>query len=269
MPSLDLDEVRLHYEVDGSGPPLLLIAGSCSDSASWGPIVAPLSERFTVIRPDNRTCGRTTPWNAPASVRIWANDFVALLDHLDVGPAHVAGHSLGGLIALQLAAAFPTHAASLMLLAYTPRKWQRNVTLFDTLAELRKPDLPPDLWLRAFFPWLFHPRLFEDPQAVEAAVANSLAYPYAQSAQAMKWQADRAREFDLGPMVRSVKQPVHAIYGRDDLLMPVGPACEAIKAINHATFEVIDECGHSIHWDQPQAVTASMLSFLGAQEQRQ
>ena len=58
MPALTLpDGVSLHYEIDGNGPPLMLIAGTASDSASWGPLVEPLSRRFTVIRPDNRSTG--------------------------------------------------------------------------------------------------------------------------------------------------------------------------------------------------------------------
>ncbi|MEM9639120.1 MAG: lipolytic enzyme, partial [Pseudomonadota bacterium] len=66
MPDLGLPEVTLHYEVTGSGPPMILIAGMMSDSASWGPLIPHLEAHFTLICPDNRTTGRTRPMDAPA-----------------------------------------------------------------------------------------------------------------------------------------------------------------------------------------------------------
>ena len=82
MPDLKLDDISLHYEVDGSGPPLLLHAGMLSDSATWAPLVPLLTEHFTLIRPDNRSTGRTTPGDAPNSGAHMAADVLALMDHL-------------------------------------------------------------------------------------------------------------------------------------------------------------------------------------------
>ena len=58
MPVLERDDLELHYEIEGDGPPLLMIAGMASDSASWAPLVPLLTPHFTLIRPDNRTTGR-------------------------------------------------------------------------------------------------------------------------------------------------------------------------------------------------------------------
>ena len=55
MPELALKDITLHYEVDGSGPPLVLLAGMLSDSATWAVIAPLLTQNFTIIRPDNRT----------------------------------------------------------------------------------------------------------------------------------------------------------------------------------------------------------------------
>lgn len=95
MPTFEQGNVSLHYEISGNGPPLLLIAGMMSDSASWAPLVPLLEPHFTVMRPDNRTTGRTMPMEAPASVDLFAADCAGLLEHLNLGPAHIMGHSLG------------------------------------------------------------------------------------------------------------------------------------------------------------------------------
>ncbi len=149
MPTADL-HIRIHYEIDGEGPPLLLLAGMMSDSASWGPLVPLLTPHFTVIRPDNRTTGRTE--NAAPGLDAWAQDAAALLDHLNLPKAHVAGHSLGGLIATHLAATAPARVDRLALLAAAPVWLPRNTALFRHLIALRDPAYPPDLWLRALFP---------------------------------------------------------------------------------------------------------------------
>lgn len=104
MPDLPLSDISLHYEVDGSGPPLLMLAGMLSDSASWGALAPLLSDHFTLIRPDNRSTGRTTPWDAETSVAQMARDALTLMEYLGHDTFHVVGHSMGGLMAMELLA---------------------------------------------------------------------------------------------------------------------------------------------------------------------
>ena len=58
MPQFERPGASIHYEVTGNGPPLLLIAGTASDNASWGPLIPPLSEQFRLIMIDNRGSGK-------------------------------------------------------------------------------------------------------------------------------------------------------------------------------------------------------------------
>jgi pimeloyl-ACP methyl ester carboxylesterase len=262
MPSLSLPEVTLHYEIGGSGPPLLLIAGMASDSASWAPLVPRLEQGFTVIRPDNRSTGRTVPGDAPASVAIWAQDAVALLDHLGIPSAQVIGHSLGGIIALQMAVTAPHRVSRLALLASAPLRLPRNEALFALLVALRAPGLPPDLWLRAFLPWLFHPRFFEDPAVQDSAIAQSLAYPHAQTAPAMAHQARALAEFEPHLLLAGPKVPVLALLSQDDLLIPAQAAGAALAAFADLRMVMLSGAGHSLHWDAPGMVLEHVLPFL-------
>ncbi len=262
MPVLTLPDVALHYEIGGSGPPLMLIAGMASDSASWGPLVNRLEQAFTVIRPDNRSTGRTLPADAPVSVPIWAQDAAALLDHLGIERAQVMGHSLGGIIATQMAMAAPDRVARLVLLASAPLRLPRNDALFALLQALRAPGLPADLWLRAFLPWLFHPRFFEDPAAQETAVAQSLAYPHAQSSAAMAHQAGALAGFDPASLRSGPPVPVLALLSQDDLLIPADTAKAALLAFADLRVVTLSDAGHSLHWDAPELVLDHVLPFL-------
>ena len=262
MPVLALPDVTMHYEIEGSGPPLMLIAGTASDSASWGPLVEPLAQCFTLIRPDNRSTGRTSPVDAPLSLDLWAEDALALIDHLGLGAVAVVGHSLGGMIAMRMAAVSPGHVARLGLMASAPVSKSRNAALFDVLLRLRAEGQPPDLWLRAFLPWLFHPRFFDIPDQLEAAIEQSLAYPHAQSAQAMGRQIAAIGEFDAGQWLAKVKCPTLALIGESDLLIPADAIRTALAPIPDLSFATIPEAGHSLHWDAPEAVLAALIPFL-------
>jgi pimeloyl-ACP methyl ester carboxylesterase len=93
--------VRLAHEVTGTGPPLLLIAGTGFPGATWrhDDLLRPLGERFTVITFDHRGTGDTPGTPGDYSTRLFAADALALLRELDLGPAHLVGHSMGGRVA--------------------------------------------------------------------------------------------------------------------------------------------------------------------------
>lgn len=260
MPTLSLPDVTLHYEIDGQGPPLMLIAGTASDSASWAPLLEPLAQRFTVIRPDNRSTGRTRPLDSPLSLEHWADDALALAAHLGMGPVAVAGHSLGGMIGMAMAARGPV--ARLAMLASAPIHQARNGALFDLMLRLREPGQPPDLWLRAFLPWLFHPRFFAVPGQLDAAIAQSLAYPHAQAPAQMAAQVTALRAADPTALMPRVACPVLALLAADDLLIPEGPAREALAALPDLRVKTLADCGHSLHWDAPEATLAALIPFL-------
>jgi aminoacrylate hydrolase len=116
VPTLERPDTMIHYEVDGSGPPVLLIQGVGVIGAGWTPQVEGLRDRFTLCAFDNRGIGRSAALTQPTSVEAMAGDALALLDALGWDRAHVVGHSMGGLIAQQLALDAPTRVHSLALL---------------------------------------------------------------------------------------------------------------------------------------------------------
>ena len=261
MPNVALPDIELHYEIDGNGPPLVLIAGMLSDSASWGPLIAPLAQHFTVIRPDNRSTGRTTPALAPTSPQQNARDCLALLDHLEIGQAHIVGHSMGGYIAGELAVLAPERSKSLSLLCSAPLNLRRSWHLFQTLCDIRRNG-PEGLWLNALFPWLFHHRFFDNPDQIAGAVAASLAYPYAQSLDAMQHQLDALTRYDPIPLTRQIKTPTLALIAKNDLIVPHDDALELLSRMPNCDIQSIKQAAHSVHWDAPDAVLAKLIPFL-------
>jgi pimeloyl-ACP methyl ester carboxylesterase len=117
MEKANLNGVTLEYEVKGSGEPVLLIStGPIADS--FLPLLSEkaLVERYRLIAFRQRRLARSTNSPAPVSFAEHAADAAALLGHLDVSRAHVAGHSTGAVIALQLAVDRPDVVQTLALL---------------------------------------------------------------------------------------------------------------------------------------------------------
>jgi pimeloyl-ACP methyl ester carboxylesterase len=107
MPFSQFDETRLHYEIAGAGEPLFLVHGSWVDGGVWDAVVPLLSSRFEVVTYDRRGHSRSSCPPGQGCIREDVEDLAALIDDLGMAPAHVAGASLGGSIALRLAALHP------------------------------------------------------------------------------------------------------------------------------------------------------------------
>ena len=112
---LERPGARLVYQVAGDGPAVVLIHGFGLDMRMWDPQVRPLAARFRVVRYDCRGFGASGPLD-PAVPYSHAGNLVALLDHLDLGDAVLAGLSFGGRVALQVALAAPERVRGLALL---------------------------------------------------------------------------------------------------------------------------------------------------------
>ena len=266
MPELQRDDITLHYEITGTGPPLLLLAGMLSDSASWTPMIARLSKSFTLIRPDNRTTGRTVPWDADCSFPIMAADALALMDHLGHAKFDVAGHSMGGLLALELAEIAQDRIERLSILASALGRLPRTVAVFDALLAIRRAPEGERLWLRALFPWVFGQAFFANPQNTETALEAALAYPFAQSAEAMAQQIAMFRAYRPAVDLAKLALPVQIILGGQDILVPNEASRAGFAALPDATTHVIDDAGHSVIWDAPEAVASLLKAFHSGEE---
>jgi pimeloyl-ACP methyl ester carboxylesterase len=101
--SLDVPGCALHYEVHGTGEPLVLVHGTGADSSTWDPVVDRLAADARVIVYDRRGYGRST--HSPVrDYRVHTNDLHALLEDVCDRPAHVVGWSSGGNVSMALAA---------------------------------------------------------------------------------------------------------------------------------------------------------------------
>jgi pimeloyl-ACP methyl ester carboxylesterase len=111
----DVNGINLYYETHGSGRPLVLLHGGLGSGEMFGPVLPLLSERHKVIAVDLQGHGRTADIDRPIDVRLMAGDIAALIDHLQLDAPDLVGYSLGGGVALQTAAKYPTRIRRLVM----------------------------------------------------------------------------------------------------------------------------------------------------------
>ena len=115
MPYAAVNGLRLHYEIDGGGPTVLLLHPVGLDLTCWDSQVGALVPAFRVLRVDLRGHGRSDVPPPPYSLRDFAADVHTLLQQLQLAPAHVIGLSLGGMAAQILAMEYSNDVRSLVL----------------------------------------------------------------------------------------------------------------------------------------------------------
>jgi 2-succinyl-6-hydroxy-2,4-cyclohexadiene-1-carboxylate synthase len=112
---LDGKDVRLGYFVEGDGAPVTLLHGFTQSGRSWREVIARLGAGFTWIVPDLRGHGQTrTRPGVPCTMEACTADLEMLWDHLGVERTHLAGYSMGGRLALHVAARRPERILSLL-----------------------------------------------------------------------------------------------------------------------------------------------------------
>jgi pimeloyl-ACP methyl ester carboxylesterase len=113
----EVNGINLYYETYGSGRPLILLHGGLGSGEMFGPVLPLLAERRQVVAVDLQGHGRTADIDRPIDVRLMAGDIAALIDHLRLATPDVVGYSLGGGVALQTAAQYPTKVRRLVMVS--------------------------------------------------------------------------------------------------------------------------------------------------------
>jgi pimeloyl-ACP methyl ester carboxylesterase len=118
MPQANVNGIKLYYEVHGQGEALILIPGlGANGRTSWLWQLPAFKKHYKVITFDPRSVGKSSRPKEPYSFRVLADDVVGLMDHLAVKKADVLGHSMGGLVAQELAIDYPDRVLKLVLVS--------------------------------------------------------------------------------------------------------------------------------------------------------
>jgi len=115
MPIAKINRIDINYMVEGQGEPLVMIAGFSADQSLWKSQLPAFKKKFQVVIFDNRGVGKSDKPKGPYSPRMMSEDTIKLMDFLNIKKAHILGHSMGGLIAQEIAINHPERIMKLIL----------------------------------------------------------------------------------------------------------------------------------------------------------
>lgn len=253
--------MHLAFDVEGDGPNLLLISGAASTRALWSLVRPQLSPSFRTIAFDNRDSGASTIAGAPYAFTDLAADAAAVLDAAGAQRAHVAGHSMGGVIAQEFALRYPQRCSSLTLVCSWGRTdaYARNaMTLMEALCRSACDErtlLAAILWAGAGTTTLQTLDLWE---WTDAAMALGPLPP--REALVRQWALNL--KVDMLERLRKLAVPAHVIWCDEDHFLPQPHSRQLFEAIPGARETCIASCGHSPMVHQPDELSAAIAGFL-------
>ena len=235
----------------GTGPEVLFIAGLSDPAESWQPQIDGLADRYSVIAFDNRGAGTSPlPAGGPLTTASMADDAAALLRHLGVERAHVAGFSGGGMVAQELALRHPELVRSLVLngtYARFDELARRQLVAWRWLAE----HAPDERAFLEFFLTVVYTNRFHESGAVDDIVAAMLADPNAQTVEAFQAQIDAFLGHDARDRLPTIGVPTLVLSGSEDIFAPRRFSDEITALIPGAEHVVIDGGGHQPFQEDP------------------
>jgi 3-oxoadipate enol-lactonase len=246
------DGTRLHYIVEGGGPPLVLVGGKTSSiEGAWWRYIPALAQRLKVIALDNRGAGESDKPDTPYSTALMAKDAIAVLHAAGETSAHWFGLSMGGMILQQLALDHPGAVRSLILGA-THCGGERPAVRHDTDPRLA------DSRLRRYASLYDAGFLLEHADWVEEDAKHFGRMPL----QAIVRQDQAVKHHDLCDRLSGIHQPVLILHGRQDRMVPLARGEELQEGLPDARLQTLDPAGHQFHSEQFPTVLRLVLDFV-------
>lgn len=248
-----------YWRRPGSGPVLVCLHGIGSNAGSFRPLLAHLPPDWDVIAWNAPGYGGSAPLGVDWPVEAdYAEALRRFLSTLQVRPEILFGHSLGTLMAARFAADHPGQVGHLVLGACATGHGVAQYGTLSDAAAARISELQ-DMGARAFAESRA-PRLLGDPNAPEArrAVVDAMA------AVTLPGYAQAVRMLASGRLVASLHQvtdPVHILWGTEDVVTPLPQSQAAAKAAQTQITE-IPGAGHALHVEAPKPISTALIACL-------
>jgi len=228
-------------------------------SRSWS-LIAPYLQEYRLLIPDQRGHGAA---DAPAccySTSVLADDARLFLDTLGIQRVMVAGHSMGSMVAMAMAAEYPERVSKIVLIGSTAlAPVERGNWLFDQVGALKAPLDPNSPFMRDWHPANQPTRI--DPVFAGAAMDELLAVPLHVWRGVMRELA----HVPAGRHAADVKAQVLILSGGKDPLFAAEHHASLLKAFPGAEAHVFPELGHNPLWERPAELGRIMVHFLASQ----
>jgi 3-oxoadipate enol-lactonase len=254
-------DVDLYYQVDGAGPEtLVLVSGVGDPLEGWAnQLDAFLAAGLRVVSFDNRGVGRSSQPPGPYTSAEMAADLHAVVIAAGLDGFHLAGVSMGGVIAQEYALAHPANLRSLVLANTFAAADPFTRAAFESWAQVAQAAGMP-MMMRAQAPWIFSPDFYARyPERVAELIAE--AQESTQPAAAFAAQMAALVDHDARDRLATLTTPTLVVAAADDIIIRPALSRELFEALPDAAWSVVPG-GHAAFWEESGPWNKAVLEFV-------
>ena len=267
--------MKLFFRKYGSGPPLIILHGLFGSSDNWISVAKSVSDRFTVFLPDLRNHGQS-PHSPVHDYDAMKEDLYLLVNELKLKKFFLAGHSMGGKIAVSFAFSWPERLYGLLVADISPTVSEsRNSIAYNRHSRILKSILSLDLAgirSRDEVESLLTTRI-RNEKTKEFIMKNLKR----ESDNSFSWKLNASALLEnLGRIMEGIKPddknrteitgfPVFFLKGEYSEYLPESDFMKIRRLFPAVEFITIPRSGHWVHTENPEAVRKCLLKFLGPQ----
>jgi pimeloyl-ACP methyl ester carboxylesterase len=253
-----LGKPEIYCRVEGTGEPVTLVHGVGASLDSWDEVAGYMLGRYRIIRIDLAGHGKSGPIRGNRTLSDFADDVRRLWDHLGLAKTHLAGFSLGGLIAQSLALSDPDRINKLVILsAVAGRTAEEREKVVSRLALLKEGGIPA-VTAAAEERWFTPEFRKQYPECVAQRMRELLANDPVSYAAAYTVFATG----DLGDRVGEIQLPTLVATGEHDIGSNVRMARMMHAAIAGSELHILPGLRHSVLVEAPQKVADMLMHFF-------
>jgi 3-oxoadipate enol-lactonase len=253
MPGVSVGEIELAYERSGEGPPLLLIMGMSGTALHWGePFLHALRRDFEVIVYDHRGVGASTRLDGPITTAQLAEDAAGLLTALGIETTHILGISMGGMIAQELALAYPERVRTLTLGCTYCGGEGSSLTAPAVLQRLTEAMMSGDRERALRTTWEVNVSTTMATDAGAYASFHAILGQRAVAVPVIMAQMQACAAHDTNARLQGLRMPTLVVHGTDDQIIPVENGPLIASLIPGSSLEIFDGVGHLFFWERPE-----------------
>ena len=260
MSTAQINGVKICYEVNGSGFPIILLMGLGGNRKDWHEQVPVFAKHYRTISYDHRGTGDSDKPETGYSISQFADDCIGLLDHLNLDRAHLVGYSMGGRIAQLIASRYPNRVAALVLAATAAKPNPLNLYSLKLGAYLYQNHGPSAAAsvgpLIEFTHSYFSKNL---PMLVDKLGAvPEMPMPL----HAFLGHVSAIENHDTTEILASILSPTLVVIGDQEWLNHLPDANELVGGIPDAQLQSITGASHGLILEQPEQFNQCVLDFL-------
>lgn len=254
------DGIKLAYDIEGRGRPLLIIGGLSADRIFWG-LSRPLLADHETLCFDNRDIGASGRADTPYSVADMARDALAVMDSAGFEAADILGHSMGGAIAQELALMAPERVHRLILSNTFARNDGYTREVMGLLKRLRGEIADPVTYVSTLATFTLG-RVTLGAVPLDTIARQALAASPLQEADAFARQADACLGVDTLERISRIRAPTLVLTSPDDRFFAPSFGRAIADAVTGARLQEVPLCGHCPMVEAPDAFAKAVRDFL-------